>query len=88
MDSTEATKIETNPIPSENILVDDSNYSIQSEFDTVSSSKLPEILLLGSILTSIIIIALVLYCVVCKKQKKVPEAEEVDVTEKFDIENV
>lgn len=66
----------------------DQTYNITEDFDTVDSSKLPEFLLLALIIVGVVVIGLVLYCCVCKTGKDAPEAEEVDVTEKFDIENV
>lgn len=67
---------------------DDQTYNITEDFQSVDESKLPEVLLLTSIIAGIMLIGIVLYCCVCKNGKDAPEAEEVDVTEKFDIENV
>jgi len=67
---------------------DDQTYNITEDFPMVDESKMPEVLLLTSIIAGIMLIGIVLYCCVCKSGKDAPEAEELDVTEKFDIENV
>ena len=67
----------------------DQSYNITDDIGQVDSSKVPEIILLVSVVGGIIIVGLILYCCVCRSGKSnVPEADEVDVTEKFDIENV